>query len=262
MKEQQGEPYSQDAFRSGTERVTPLLDFSRLHPADITSGIEDGVITSPRAVEALIRKQFEFDRQTFRGDYLAEMEARYAPLITGDKRRLARYCQQQADHAMTFDYSVPSDGTNYAAAERWYQMAGRFAREGAKPPEGHGRDISPPLPLEPDHPASAATQILNGIEAGSITNPDAVADLTTLLLETERQTLRGDLGAEREAANAELVYGAPKDMVRFCLAEATSRLGLDEPGSLHIDEEAAARWYQMAARFARRAQNEQDAEDS
>ena len=232
-------------------------DLSRLHPAEITNGIEDGVITSPRAVEVLIRKQLEFERQTFQGDYLAEMEARYAPLIGGDKRRLARYCQEKADHAMTFDYPVPSDSTNYAAAERWYQMAARFAEEAVKPHQQ--RDVFPPVPLQPDHPASSATQILNGVEDGSLTNPDAVQDLTALLLETERQTLRGDLRAERETTYAEVVYGAPKDMVRFCLAEATSRLGTGEPGSVHIDEEAAARWYQMAARFARRAQDEQDA---
>jgi hypothetical protein len=259
MKEQQGGSHKPDAFHSGAEPASRVLDFSKLHQSDIANGIEDCVITSPRAVEALVRKQLESERQTFRGEYLAEMEARYAPLIAGDKRRLAGYCQEKADRAMTFDYPVPSDSTNYAAAERWYQMAARFAEEAAKPHEGQQRDAFPQSSLPPDHPASAATRILNGVEDGIITDPDKVHDLTALLLETERQTLRGDLRAEREAANAELVYGAPKDMVQFCLAEATSRLGLDEPGSLHTDEAAAARWYQMAARFARRAQDQDDA---
>jgi hypothetical protein len=86
-----------------------------------------------------------------------------------------------------------------------------------------------------------------------------VHDVAAWLLETDRQTLRDDLRKEKEAEYAPLIVGEPEEMVRFCLDEATARMGADRPGSLHVDYEAAARWYAMAARFARRAQDERDA---
>lgn len=84
----------------------------------------------------------------------------------------------------------------------------------------------------------------------------AVHAVAAWLLESERQTLRGELREAREAAYAPLVYGDPKEMVRFCLQEAQARLAMRLPWSNHRNEEAAGRWYEMAARFAWQAEAE------
>src|SRR5512144_2022244 len=203
-------------FRIGPERRP---DFSRLSGAQIQNGIEDGSITDPGAVHDLVRKQLDGQRQVHRGDYLKEIEGRYAPLLTGDPRTMAQYCQRQAAEYMTFGYPAASDYTNYPAAAHWYDMAARFAHEvaGTSRPEVR-RPADPGNPeareqrvesgrhapaVWPEHGVlgapsrrmrsaaaanAAASAIVTGIEDGTMTDPAAVQDLVAWQLETQRTT--------------------------------------------------------------------------
>ena len=257
-------PQQQANRATGREvhRGSETQDFARLRPTQIVNGIEAGDIRDTGAVKVLVRQQLELLQQTVHGASRKELEGRYAPLVAGEPKALARYCQQEADTAMSLNYTTESDFTDYPAAERWYEMAARFADEAA----GVRTAADRPTPLRQAPveqptvpPAARAETLLNGIEDGSITNPEAVHETVGWLLETERQQLRSsELRREREAAYAELIYGSPQVMVQFCLDEATARLGLDVPGSPHANEEAAGHWYRMAARFARRAQEDRE----
>jgi hypothetical protein len=97
-----------------------------------------------------------------------------------------------------------------------------------------------------------------GIENGKITDTGAVHVLVTKLLDAERAASKSPSGQDvlkqTESKFAPLVFGDPKDMARFCVDEAASRMAFERPESVHADPGAAANWYEMAARFARDAQ--------
>jgi hypothetical protein len=249
------------------ERQKPERTFSELRTSELLNGIESGTITNPSAVRVLIGKQLEAERQIYSGEHRREIDQRYARLINGNPQNLTQYCQQRADRAMTFSSPVASDSTHYAAAKHWYQMAARFAHETATTGNVQEHSSSPTnrmifnQPGElPASPVETASNILDGIENGMITSPGAVVDLSIALLKTDRQTLHGDLLKQREAAYAPLIVGSPKETTQFCVSEATSLMGSDVPGSLHVNFEAAARWYEMAARSAHQAQRDRDSD--
>jgi hypothetical protein len=235
--------------------------FSELRTSALVNGIEDGTITSPSAVRVLIGKQLVTERQIYSSEHRREIEQRYSRLIKGDPQGLTEYCQQRADRAMTFGSPVASDSTDRVAAKHWYEMAARFAhatagtenlsnhspmmRETRTPTDGVIFNGSGKRPIE------TASNILDGIENGSITDPDAVRNLSSALFEINRQTLRGNMLMQQDVAPTS------KNMTQLCVSEATSRMGSDVPGSLHVDQTAAARWYEMAARLANKAQRDE-----
>jgi hypothetical protein len=211
MKERNGEPLQQS---NGRDRAPA---FRELRTSALLNGIEDGTITNPSAVHVLIQKQLDSERQVYSGEHRREIDKQYARLVKGDPQELTQYCQQRADRAMTFSSPVALDSTDYAAAKHWYQMAARFAHETES--RGNVQKHSS-LPTDrvifnqpgelPVSPVVTASNILDGIEDGTITSPGAVVDLSVALLETDRQTLHGDLLKQRESAYAPLIVGSPK----------------------------------------------------
>jgi hypothetical protein len=241
-------------------------DFARLRTSQMVDGIESGAITDPEAVPVLVRKQLEWERTVYRGNYLKEIEGRYAPLLRGKPEDLAQYCRHQADQRMSLGYETPSDATDYAAATAWYDMASRFAHQAAGSTGDTDHPDKPRASAQGEPTADRTTRavqahaavenIVTGIETGRTTDPEAVRDLAAWELELHRATLRDELLREQEKRYAALLYGPAKDLVRFCLDEADP-----QRGGLYHNDEAVAHWYAMAARFARQAAREERAAD-
>ena len=143
-------------------------------------------------------------------------------------------------------------------------MAGRFAQEAAGSKRQRREQTiqsGQPPDTQPYHPYRVAGMILDRVEDGSVTNPEAVQAAARLLAADDKKIFRDDVRKQKEAESASWISAAPKDMVRFCLDEASARMSRDVPESVHIDYEAAARWYAMAAQFARKAQEDQNNQD-
>ena len=95
-------------------------------------------------------------------------------------------------------------------------------------------------------------EVLDGINNGSLTDTEAVHVFVRKSLQSARELYEGEERSKIEAEYAEVVYGEPQDMIRFCLSRAEEHAVWGAPPEAVSpgNYEVAARWYAMAGRFA------------
>jgi hypothetical protein len=98
-------------------------------------------------------------------------------------------------------------------------------------------------------------EVLSGINKGTITDTEAVHVFIRKSLDSVRELYEGEERWEKETEYAELLYGAPEDMIRFCLGQASEHMAYGAPGATvrPAGYKIASRWYAMAGRFAEEA---------
>ena len=262
----------------------------------ILDGIYAGSIRDPDAVRAyFIRKRTEFleahpDREDeldkpgelgrWHGLVYSETAAEYGGLAdfceSEVRRRTAGLSGQELDRP-THRQGV----TNFKLmAELWRQRA---VRASENEPESHPLPLPPSPPVttpeavtrpetpvgRPDYDHMLDYQVLDGIDKGSLTDPEAVHVYIRKSLDSIRRLYEGDELAEKEADYTELVYGDRAALARFCVGQSRAWVTLDEPSwrkwrtpaelaaarkrenPAHYD--IAARWYLMASRITQPA---------
>jgi hypothetical protein len=97
--------------------------------------------------------------------------------------------------------------------------------------------------------------VLDGINSGTLTDPEAVHIFVRESLQSARELYEGEERRKIEAEYAEVIYGEPQDMIRFCLSRADEHMGTGAPAEAVStgNYKIAARWYAMAGRFAQEA---------
>jgi hypothetical protein len=98
-------------------------------------------------------------------------------------------------------------------------------------------------------------EVLDEINNGSLTDTEAVHVFVRKSLQSVRELYEGEELQEEEAEYAEVIYGEPQDMIRFCLGRATEHMGDGAPAEAvsPANYKIASRWYAMAGRFAQEA---------
>jgi hypothetical protein len=119
-------------------------------------------------------------------------------------------------------------------------------------------------PEKPDYASLQYYEILDGINNGELTETEAVHVYIRKSLESVRELYEGEERSEMEAEYAEVIYGEPQGMIRFCLSRATEHMGSGAPAEAvsPANYKIAARWYAMAGRFAQEAAQSRGEEDS
>ena len=161
-------------------------------------------------------------------------------------------------------------------AESWRQRAARLAETEAnrqpllmlpEPPAAIPHEITQSdTPMEkPDYSLMLDYEVLDGIDKGSLTDPEAVHVYIRKSLDSIRGLYEGDELAEKEADYTELVYGDRAALARFCVGQSRAWVTFDEPSWREwmppavlaaarkaenpAHYEIAARWYAMASRI-------------
>jgi hypothetical protein len=159
-------------------------------------------------------------------------------------------------------------------AEAWRQRAARLIEtQSESQPMPMLQDAPVVIPQEaarpeppaekPDYSRMQDYEVLDGINTGALTATDAVHVYVRKSLESVRELYEGEERSAREAEYAEVVFGEPQAMIRFCLGRATEHLGDGAPAAAVSpgNYEVAARWYAMAGRFAKEAAQRRREED-
>jgi hypothetical protein len=232
---------------------------------EVLNGIDDGTITDPDAVHVYVSKSLDAVRGIYQGDELKKIEAEYAPLVYGEPGDLVHFCLGHANEFMALNHPTARENpAQYDTAARWYRMAARMAQPaatsqplGARPAAGASRMTEEQHVPVDELARMSADEVKQAIDAGTTSDLEAVHVYVRKSLERDRLRYDGDRLREIEAQYAELFFADPKDMVRYCLQQAESRMplgdGLDAAAG---DLGAVSRWYAMAARFARQAASE------
>jgi hypothetical protein len=166
---------------------------------------------------------------------------------------------------MAFDTpDAPRADSDYETASHWYDMTARLVQSAETNRSADTQQVVG-MPETPEKQQVAvdelarmsAGEIKQAIDAGATSDLQAVHVYVRKSLERDRLQHHGEQLKAVEAQYAELIFADPKDMVRYCLQQAESRMplgdGLDAAAG---DLGAASRWYAMAARFARQAASE------
>ena len=120
---------------------------------------------------------------------------------------------------------------------------------------------------QPDYVRMMDYEVLDGINNGSLTSTEAVHVFVSKSLDSVRGLYDGEELQEKETEYAEVIYGEPQDMIRFCLTQASGHTAYGAPGApvSPANYKIASRWYGMAGRFAQEAaqsRRDEDTEDT
>ena len=103
-------------------------------------------------------------------------------------------------------------------------------------------------------------QVLDGDQQRDADRDRSRTRLHQQVLRHVRGLYEEEKRSEMEAEYAEVIYGEPPDMIRFCLSRAHQHLGSGAPPEAvsPANYKIAARWYAMAGRFAQEAARSRD----
>jgi hypothetical protein len=273
--------------QSGPRPELPLREVYKLPSQLILDGIYTGRIGNPEALRAyFIRQRTEFLQAHPDGEAALDRPGpigRWHGLVHSDTveehASLASFAEGEV-HRRTAGLSdteaeSPAHLQGVAnirrIADAWRQRATRTSEEKPqgksvplpKPPAAL-REITQAEPAQGrDYSRMQDYEVLDGINSGEFTETEAVHVYVRKSLDGLRELYQGDELQEREADYAEVVYGEPQAMIRFCLGRATEHLGDGAPTAAVNpgNYEVAARWYAMAGRFAQEAARDRRDED-
>src|SRR3954452_2938303 len=260
----------------GPRPELPLREVYKLGSQAILDGIYAGRIGNPEALRAyFIRQRTEFLQEHPGGEAALDRPGpigRWHGLVHSDTVEeyagLAAFAESEV-HRRTaalpegqLDNPAHLQGVaNFRRiADAWRQRAARASEEEPqgksvplpKPPAAP-REITQPEPTQRhDYFRMQDYEVLDGINTGEFTETEAVHVYVRKSLESLRELYEGDELHALEADYAEVVYGEPQTMIRFCLRRATEHLGDGAPAAAVSpgNYEVAARCYAMAGRFA------------
>jgi hypothetical protein len=272
----------------------PLREVYKLPSQAILDGIYAGRIGNPEALRAyFIRQRTEFlqthpgreheldgpgEIGRWHGLVHSETVDEYAGLAAFAEsevhRRSAGLSGQQLDNPA----HLQGVANFRRIGEAWRQRAARFAESeqerqplaGPAMPTPAVVELTPVLTPEPqtqtgkpDYTRMMDYEVLDGINNGTLTETEAVHVFIRKSLGSIRELYEGEDLQEKEAEYAEMIYGEPQDMIRFCLNRADEHLGSGAPPEAvsPANYKIAARWYTMAGRFAQEAAQSRRDED-
>jgi hypothetical protein len=273
----------------------PELPFDKvmqLPSQGILEGIYAGKIQDPDAVRGyFIRRRTEFlqahpDRENeldgpgeigrWHGLVYSETVEEYAGLASFTESEVHRRTTSLSDAETQNPAHLQGVANFRRIGASWRQRATRLSE--AEPQSKHV-----PLP-EPTVERTVATpdltvdqvsvqrrdysrlqdyEVLHGINSGEFTQTEAVHVYVRKSLQSLRELYEGEELHQEEADYAEVVFGEPQAMIKFCLGRATEHLGDGAPADAVSpgNYEVAARWYAMAGRFAQEAARERRDEE-
>jgi hypothetical protein len=245
----------------------------------ILDGIYAGSIQDPDAVRGyFIRRRTEFLQA--HPDRKKELDGpgeigRWHGLVyseTADEYKgLAAFCESEV-HRRTAGLPGPQldDSSHLQGIANFRRIADVWRQRAARASEEEPQGKSVPLPEPPTAPREITGpepaqrhvyfrlqdyEVLHGINSGEFTETEAVHVYVRKSLDGLRELYEGNELHDLEADYAEVVFGEPQAMIRFCLGRATEHLGDGAPAAAVSpgNYEVAARWYAMAGRFAQEA---------
>jgi hypothetical protein len=291
MTEGNPKPIQPSEGNTGPAPEVPLREVYKLPSQAILEGIWQGQIRNPEALRGyFLRQRTEYlqahpDRESeldgpgeigrwnrlVHSDTVDEYTGLAAFADSEVHRRTAGLAGSQLDSPA----HLQGVGNLRQMAQSWRQRAASLTE-----PEQEHRPL--PRPIEPTSAVSELTperqprtsrpdydrmldyEVLDGINNGSLTETEAVHVYIEKSLNSVRELYEGEDLQEKETEYAEVIYGDPQDMIRFCLGRATEHLGSGaapeavSPANYKI----AARWYTMAGRFAQEAAQSRRDEDT
>jgi hypothetical protein len=291
MTEGNPKPSQPSEHNTGPVPEMPLREVYKLSSQAILDGIWQGRIRHPEALRGyVLRQRTEFlqahpdreDELDGPGDI-----GRWHRLVHSDTADEYTGLAALADSEVHRRTAAPSgaqvDNPSYLQgvanfrriAEAWRQRGARLA---ATEPESQPMPILQDAPVvtpqkavaaespveKPDYAGMQDFEILDGINNGALTETEAVHVYVEKSLKSVRELYEGEERSEMEAEYAEVIYGAPQDMIRFCLGRASEHMGSGAPAEAvsPANYKIAARWYAMAGRFAQEAAQSRGDEDT
>jgi hypothetical protein len=276
------QPMSQEG---GPTPELPIREAFLLPSKAILEGMWQGQIRNPEAMRGyVLGRRNEFLRaHPNREDELdgpGEI-GRWNRLVFSDTRDeysgLAALCESEIHRRMAglsgsqLDNSVHLQGVANLRrmADSWRQRAAQRAGiESLAPLPDHPAEPQVHRPVavsgtigqeepaicRPNYERMLDYEVLDGIDNGTLTDTEAVHVHISKSLQSVRELSKDDERKAEEAEYAELVYGAPEDMIQFCLRQASEHLAYGTPGAISpAHYKIASRWYAMAGRFAQKA---------
>ena len=287
MTEGDSKPPQPIEGNTGPAPDMPLREVHKLPSTAILDGIYAGRIRNPEALRAYVLRQRTEFLQAHPGRE-SELDGpgkigRWHRLVYSDTADeytgLAAFCDREV-HRRGADLSgsqlaEPSHLQGVAnfqrMADAWRQRAARLTEtEPENQPVPMPQDAPVVIPQEaarpeppvekPDYSRMQDYEVLDGINNGSLTQTEAVHVYVEKSVKSVRELYEGEKRSEMEAEYAEVIYGEPQDMVKFCLSRAHEHLGSGAPPEAvsPANYKIAARWYAMAGRFAQEAARSRD----
>jgi hypothetical protein len=275
----------------GPRPELPIREVFKLPSQAILNGIWQGQIKDPNAMRAYVLRQATEFLQAH-PDRESELDGpgeigRWHRLVYSDTadeyRGLAALCDREV-HQRTAGLTASQldERANLHGVVRFRLMADLWrtraeqteANEAPEQPVSGRPELprvrpheiqSPQTPEErPNYDRLQDYEVLDGINTGKFTETEAVHVYVRKSLESLRELYEGEELQGQEAEYAEVIFGEPQAMIRFCLGRATEHLGDGAPDAAVNpgNYDVAARWYAMAGCFAQEAAQSRRNEDS